>query len=467
MRKILISDITMKEETKIGNTLSFKEKLEIAKRLDGLKVDTIELAPSFDNKADMVLARTIAAFVKHSALSCTSSLNKDEIDKAFEAISNAKKKKLQINIPASFAQMEYLYSLKPNKIVEITEEVIKYAKTLCADVEAVLKDATRGDLDFVCALIEKSIEAGATAITICDCDGTMLPEEFYNFILKIYQKTPCLCNVSLALQLNNNLSMANACVFAGIKAGADTIKCSVSGGTVPSLGIVAHTLNTVGDRLGVKSGLNVTELVLVAGRIADLLNGQKKNIKITEKTKEEHENLNPQISIGEMTSIIKKRGYDLSADDISKVYEEFIKLSGKKSVNMKELDVIIASTALQVTATYKLNNFVINSGNIIPSTAGVSLIKEGKELYGLSSGDGPIDAAFLAIENITGHHFELDDFQIQAITEGREAIGEGLVKLRYNGNLYSGRGISTDIIGASIKAYLNALNKIVFEESTV
>ena len=129
------------------------------------------------------------------------------------------------------------------------------------------------------------------------------------------------------------------------------------------------------------------------------------------------------------------------------------------------MDAIIANTAMQVPSKYKLENFVINSGNIITATANVLLDKNGEKLRGVGVGDGPVDAAFLAIEQIIGHHYELDDFQVQTVTEGRDAMGSALVKLRADGKIYSGNGISTDIIGASIRAYISALNKIVYDEN--
>ena len=166
-----------------------------------------------------------------------------------------------------------------------------------------------------------------------------------------------------------------------------------------------------------------------------------------------------------VSKAVKNLGYELSSDDLSKVYEEFCRISRKKPVGAKELDAIVASAALQVPTTYFLESYVINSGNIIPATANITMTKNGERISGLAGGDGPIDAAFLAIEQIVGHHYELDDFQIQSVTEGQEAMGSALVKLRNDGKLYSGKGISTDIIGASIRAYLNALNKIVYEEA--
>ena len=147
------------------------------------------------------------------------------------------------------------------------------------------------------------------------------------------------------------------------------------------------------------------------------------------------------------------------------MFESFQRVAQKKPIGAKELDAVIASTAMQVPPAYKLKSYVINSGNIITATAHVELEKDGRTVSGISIGDGPIDASFLAIEQIIGHHFELDDFQIQSVTEGREAMGEAVVKLRANGKLYSGRGISTDIIGASIRAYISALNKICYEEA--
>ena len=166
-----------------------------------------------------------------------------------------------------------------------------------------------------------------------------------------------------------------------------------------------------------------------------------------------------------VSAAVARLGYDLSEEDTTRVYEEFCRVAEKKTVTAKELDAIVASVAMQVPATYQLNNYVINSGNIISASAQITLEREGKSLQGVCIGDGPIDAAFRAIDQIIGHHYELDDFQIQAVTEGKEAVGKAVIKLRAGGRLYSGSGISTDILGASLRAYLNAVNKIIYEEA--
>ncbi len=159
-------------------------------------------------------------------------------------------------------------------------------------------------------------------------------------------------------------------------------------------------------------------------------------------------------------------GYELGEEDLAAVYAEFQKIAARKEqIDVRELDAIVAAVAMQAPPAYTLKSYLVNSGNVISATAAVKLERDGKETEGVSLGDGPIDAAFHAIEQVAGCHYELDDFQIRAVTEGKEAMGETVVRLRSDGRLYSGRGISTDIIGASILAYINALNKIVYEEA--
>ncbi len=169
-------------------------------------------------------------------------------------------------------------------------------------------------------------------------------------------------------------------------------------------------------------------------------------------------------TLSEVSQAVSALGYELGDADCGKVYEEAKRVMSRKgSIGAKELEAVIATAAMQVPSTYHIESYVINSGNIITATANIVLNKDGERLTGISTGDGPINAAFLAIEQIIGHHYELDDFQIQAVTEGHEAVGSAVVKLREGGVLYSGNGISTDIVGASIRAYINALNKIVYK----
>ncbi len=220
--------------------------------------------------------------------------------------------------------------------------------------------------------------------------------------------------------------------------------------------------------LGLDAGLAMTELSRTAGQVRWMVSARSNSATPYDNSVQRQIDasvcLSTSSTISEIAALVKKLGYDLSEEDTAKVYDAFLRIADKKDVGEKELDAIVASAALQVPPTYTLESYVINSGNVITATAHIKLLRQGKTQQGFGLGDGPIDASFLAIEQIIGHHYELDDFQIQAVTEGREAMGSALVRLRANGKLYSGNGISTDIIGASIHAYLSALNKIVYEE---
>lgn len=464
MKKVMISDISLSEASKKNGALSFKEKLEIAKKLNDLKVDAIEVGPLLDEKTDAVLIRTISTFVKNSTIAVLCEPKTDSIKKAYDAVSSAKSKRLVINIPVSSVQMEYTYQKKPKKMLELIEEVVKYAKTLCGEVEVALNDATRSDIEFLSLAIDTAVNAGANIVTIVDLSGTMLPNDFGAFIIDIKQNTPALSKVALGVQTNNDLTFAVANAFSAIKAGASLVKTSSISNTVASLEAVVSGFVALGNDLDVKTNINHTEIGRIISQISRITTTKGEFLK-TVSDEEDKEVFKKETTLAELTKIIKKKGYVLSADDIHKVYESFVAFASKKEVASKELDVIIANTALQVPDTYSLKSYVINSGNIISSTANIILEKEGTLKEGLSSGNGPIDASFKAIESILGHHYELDDFQIQSVTEGKEAMGEALVKLRANGNLYSGRGVSIDIIGASIRAYLNAINKIIHEEN--
>ena len=170
--------------------------------------------------------------------------------------------------------------------------------------------------------------------------------------------------------------------------------------------------------------------------------------------------------MAEIGRAVRQLGYELSAVDLAKVYEEYRRIAGKKKdPAARDLDAIVAAVAMQAPPTYKLKSFVITSGNIITAMAHVTLLHGGEEEQGISTGDGPIDAAFLAIETIVGSHFELDDFKINAVTEGSGAVACAIVRLRAEGKLYSGKGVSSDVIGAGIRAYVDALNKICYDES--
>jgi 2-isopropylmalate synthase len=252
----------------------------------------------------------------------------------------------------------------------------------------------------------------------------------------------------------------------------DQIKVASVKGKYPTITNVAHVFQFRGDALGICCGLDMTGIHRSIDRMSWLNvndSSSKSGLRAAASSGFESEDFSIPRNADRETvdGFVARLGYDLSEEDLAKVYDEFTRIASKKEVGSAELDTIIASSALQVPPTYVLKSYVINSGDIIAATANINLTKDGDAINGLSAGDGPIDAAFRAIEQILGHHYELDDFRIMSVTEGREAVGKALIKLRSEGRLFSGQGISTDIIGASIRAYVDAVNKIVYEENMI
>jgi len=472
MRKIAVSDITMKQAGKSADfSLSFKEKIELSKLLDKLEVSVIELDGISNPKVDSLLIKSIAAAVKKSAVAVPVSLEEGGAQLVWNALKEAKHPRLQVAVPVSPVQMEYLAHKKPAAMLAAVEETIRACRALCGDVEFVADDATRSDSAFLYEIVDKAIAAGAGTVTVCDTAGKMLPDEFASFLAELYANVPALAGVSLGVGCSDELSMADSCAVAAVRAGAAEVKAASYRVNCVSLENVARILSARGDVFGVGCSVRMTELRRIIRQIQWLCQANRgKNMPLEGGVQEDSGELTltAHDDLHAVLKVVEKLGYDLSEDDGIKVYEAFKRIAAKKeSVTSRELDAIVASAAMQVPPTYTLQSYMINSGNVISGTAHLVLTKNEKKMEGVTIGDGPIDAAFRALEQITGCHYELDDFQIQAITEGREAMGQTVVKLRSNGKIYSGRGLSTDIIGASILAYINALNKIVYEEETV
>ena len=282
-------------------------------------------------------------------------------------------------------------------------------------------------------------------------------EDFESLVKEIKS----VCDIKVFVQPSNNFSMASACAVGAIKAGADGVKVSTVGNYL-SLSVFSEIIKSKKYLLDVDCSVDYTNVFTIDQAINSIATTTESSVS---EEKVQNKPINSDLTIKDLSTMVKSLGYELTDEDTGKVYEEVKKLVGRKeSIDQKELEAVIASTAMQVPSTYHLVNFVVNSGNIIPATANVTLEKDGEKITGVSTGDGPIDAAFHAIEQVIGHHYELDDFQVHAVTKGRGAVGSSIIRLRANGKLYPGNGVSTDIIGACIRAYINALNKIVFEE---
>ena len=468
MNTIRVCDGTVRKLSAGKNySLSFKEKLEVAKLLGRLCVDVIELDEIKNQKVDTLFVKSVVTAAADSIIAVPVSLGCDPAVCA-GALSGAKKYRLQVIAPASSVRMEYIYHKKPAPLMEEIVGHIEECRKYTEDVELIVDDATRGDFAFIKELITRAVAAGAKIITFCDDAGTMLPEEFGAFLDERVKDNPELENTDWGVSCSDELAMADACAIAAICHGAKEIKASAYPVNTTSLENVCRVIKGKGQSLDVCTNVemnSIRKILSQIGRFCANAGSGENNFGAEILAEVSEDRMKAGETKETVAAVAEKLGYILSEEDCEKVYEAFKMLAAKKEyVTAKELDAIIATNAMQPPAKYELVDYVANTGNCITPMVSVKLKLSGSTREGISLGAGPIDAAFHAIEEITGTHYEVEDFQLRSASEGEDAAGETFVKLRSGGKIYAGRGVSTDIIGASIYAYVNALNRIVYEE---
>lgn len=463
MKRICVCDFSLKQLSKEGKgDILFREKLSIASRIAGYGVDTVELAPVTRPKEDIIIYKTIASALGDCIVTLPAGTDKESIEIAWECIKNAKKPCLQISLPVAAAQMEYSFRAKEEAMLENIKKLVGASVERCELVEFEALDATRADREYLIKAFLCAEQSGASAICLCDDAGVCLPDEIFDIVSEVKKA----CSLPLYVNLSNSANMALANAVYAIKAGADGVKTSVFGEGVLLIEQLAQTLDVKGNSLDFVTSLKLTEIHRDIKDIKERGASRSSEVRILSKDHSEYDvYLDTESSLPDVVKAINTLGYELSDEDCSKVRKAMLRVCEKKSsIGAKELEALIAENAMQVPSTYHLLNYAVNCGNMGASMAQVSFMKNGETMSGVALGDGPVDSAFRAIEQSIGYHYELDDFQISTLTRGKESLGSAVVILRTNGKLYSGNGISTDIVGASIRAYINALNKIVYEE---
>ena len=458
MRKLYVSDITLRilDET-LETALSFRERLTIASRLEKSGVNVIELPALTGSKENAVIFRTIAEAVE-CGIAVPVGFSEESVAAAWNTVHSAAHPILQVILPVSTVQMEYLYHLKAPKMLDKIAQLCKAASAVCADVEFVARDATRAEAGFTAQCCQTAVQNGAKSVTLCDDNGCCFPGELAQLVSEVCAS----CPAEIFVQPSNALSMAASCCVEALKAGASGVKTSGKGNYLRA-DTLADILRAKGSALELTSSLDDTAIHNI---FENLFTPDSAPVRTGDSPASGQDTLtlDAGCTISDISAAVGSLGYELSDEDLGKVYDDFKRTAQKKSaIGARELEAIIAASAMQVPSTFHLVSYVVTSGNITSAMANVTLERDGEKISGVSTGDGPIDAAFFAIEQIIGHHYELDDFQIQSITKGREALGSSLIRLRAGGKLYSGNGLSTDIVGAAIRAYINALNKIVYE----
>ncbi len=501
-KRIKIFDTTLRDgEQSPGCSMNLKEKIQMAKQLERMKVDIIEAGFAISSPGDFKSVRAVAETVKESIVASLARTTKDDIDRAWEAVSVAARPRIHTFIATSPIHMEYKLRLMPDQVEEQAVAMVKHAKGYCSDIEFSAEDATRSDPAFLARVFNGVIKAGATTINIPDTVGYTVPDEFYEFLIKVRELCPALDNVDISVHCHNDLGLGVANSLAAIKAGATQVETTINGigerAGNAAMEELVMALRTRKDIFRAETNIVTTE-IMRASKLLTTITGVKvqpnkaivgENAFAHEagihqhgvlKNKETYEIMTPE-SIGltknsmvlgkhsgkhALRSKAKELGFDLTEEALERAFERFkIIADKKKQIYDGDIEALLSKEALQVPKTYQIKSFVINSGNSITSTAVIEAIKDDKVIEKVSRGDGPIDAAFRTIGKIVGKQMRLEDYQLHSVTEGMDALGDALVKISSNGKSYAGRGLSTDVIEASIHAYINAVNKMICEES--
>ena len=436
--------------------------------LDRLDVDCIALKGIRQKKIDSLLIKSVCQAVRNAKIAVPVSIREDDIVTVWDALKEADHPRLQVIAPVSSVQMEYLYHMKPDAVISKVTDTVKRCTEYTKDVEFVAVDATRSDAAFLRKLISCVIAAGAATVTLCDTAGSMLPEETASFLRELQRDVPEMKEVVIGFSCSDVMNLADACGIAAVQCGIRELKASSFRTDSISLKNIVNVMNIKQKYFDITIKPGVEKIKTLTAQISNLCRtglGHSFRSERTEEDRNGNVTVNTHESRESIAKAIAKLGYDLTDDDLEKVWNRFTTISGNKEmITLKELEAIIATEAMQVPPACTDVQYVINTGSAIGAMSHMKLTMHGKPLEGIATGDGAIDAAFNSIEKATGRHFEVDDFQIQSVTEGREAMGETLIRLRSDGKLYSGKGISTDIVGAGIMAYINAMNKIIYEE---
>ncbi len=463
MRKVFVSDFTLsKLAGERKNPLLFREKTAIASAVDSMGVDAIELAPITKEKEDTIVYKTIAANVKNAMLCLPVGTTAESVDVAYNAIEKAVRPCLMVSLPLSTVQMEYQFHLKSAKMLPLIRELVSACRAKCENVQFVAGDCTRADKDFLIEALKTAVEAGAGCVTLSDDAGILLPGEFAAFVKDVKAAV----SVPVYVKVSDALHMATSTSFAAIEAGADGVKVISAGKDELMADRFADAITARGESIGVKTDLKVTNLATDVHALTNKVRSDETESGAQIASGKTDVLLDGESTLDDLAKASAALGYSLSDEDLGNVEQGLKRVCEKKGrVGSKELEALIAAYSMRAPSTYHLESYTASCSNLTTSMAHVILSKTGSaNLAGTGVGDGPIDAAFGAIEQAVGYHYELDDFQINTVTEGKESLGSALIKLRSKGKLYSGNGISTDIVGACIRAYINALNKIVYEE---
>ncbi|MBN1523719.1 MAG: 2-isopropylmalate synthase [Spirochaetales bacterium] len=496
MEKIFVFDTTLRDgEQSPGASMSLEQKYELAIQLSRLGVDVIEAGFPISSPHQFEACKTISAKVKDTTIAVLARALEKDIDSASEAVKAAARPRIHTFIATSPLHMKHKLNKDPDSVVEMAVKAVKYARNKVAEVEFSPEDATRSEISFLRRIIEKVIDAGATIINIPDTVGYAVPEEFGGFIKAIREGVPNIDKAIISVHCHNDLGLGVANTLAGVKNGARQIEVTLNGigeragnaaleETVMAMyvrkdllpfttNINTHLLYNSSKMLSNIIGFPIPRNKPVVGENAFAHESGIHQDGVLKK-RETYEIMTPESVGREMSKIVLGRhsglhgfktrlielGFSLPEEDMKKAYERFLEIADrKKEVYDDDLFVIVSEQIGEIKQAFVLDYFSIQSGNTSVPTAAVRIRVKDKLEEEAATGDGPVDAIFKAVDRVTNIKTKLTEYIVQAVTPEKTAMGEVSVTLKIEEKTFIGRGASTDILEASAKAYINALNR--------
>ncbi|WP_070000491.1 2-isopropylmalate synthase [Cellulosilyticum sp. I15G10I2] len=500
---VKIFDTTLRDgEQSPGCSMNLAEKLEVAHQLERLGVDVMEAGFAIASPGDFASVKSIAKNIKNTTVASLARALTKDIDAAADALKGAKYPRIHTFIATSDIHMQYKLKKTKEEVLATAVEMVKYAKKFCQDIEFSAEDASRSNPAFLYQIFEAVIAAGATVINVPDTVGYTSPEEFVTLIKGIRENVPSIHKADISVHCHNDLGLAVANSLAAARAGANQIECTINGigerAGNAALEEIVMNLNTRKDLYGLDCRVNTKE-IHKSSKLLSSITGvrvQPNKAVVGENAfahesgihqhgmlanKSTYEIMTPEsIGLSENKMVLgkhsgrhafedklKSMGYEMDPEALTTVFEQFKVLADKKKdVTDRDIEALVCRRVVQIPQAYKLDRFVINSGNTITTTSSMRLLSKTGHILEevVSSYDGPIDASYKAIDKLVGKKFMLEDFVINSVTGGTDAQGEVNVKIRNNNRVYNGYGVSMDIVEASILAYISAINNMLYDQ---
>ncbi len=497
-RQIKIFDTTLRDgEQSPGCSMNLPEKLEMTRQLERLRVDVIEAGFAISSPGDFESVRAIAETASHATVASLARLVEKDIDAAVDAVRPAKHPRVHVFLATSPIHMQYKLKMSPNQVIDRVKSLVRYAKSFIDDIEFSAEDATRSDWAFLTEVLSEAVRAGATTLNVPDTVGYTTPDEMYGLMRHLTSTVYNAENIVFSTHCHNDLGLATANSLAAMRGGATQLECTLNGigerAGNASLEEIVMAVKTRGPYYDCVSNVDTSRIYSACNVLSRII-GQRippnkaiigGNAFAHEAGIHQHGVLaNPEtyeimtpesIGLPKNLMVLGKHsgrhafvdrlaslGVNLEPALIDEAFAKFKALADKKkTVSDRDIEVLVTGERIAVDEAYALESFVVNSGSAIDATATIAL-KNGCGTKKTSMiGTGQIDAAFNAINALVGVTPVLDDFSIHSVSEGEDAQGDVTVKLALDGKIVTGRGLSVDIVEASIRAYLNGINKLV------